>query len=213
VPAAPPVIGLFGTRSLALTSADQFRSLPPPVFGSSALLAALAEVKQLSDTRTSAQLVQAQFWAARVARYQNEIASELIVAHRSSERDAAHILALANMAAFDATIGCWDAKYYYWYIRPYQVEPAITLPIGRPNHPSYPSGHSCVTAAYSEVLGRAFPDARSSLEANVVAAGLSRMYGGLHYRFDITAGQLLGRQVAAYVLAHDVGKHEPIPLD
>ncbi len=213
VPAAPPVIGLFGTRPLALTSADQFRSLPPPAFGSLAFLADLAEVKHLSDTRTSAQLAQAQFWAPRVARYQNEIASELIVSHRRSERDAAHILALANMAAFDATIGCWDAKYYYWYIRPYQVDPGITLPIGRPNHPSYPSGHSCVTAAYSEVLGRAFPDARPSLQANVVAAGLSRMYGGLHYRFDITAGQLLGRQVAEYVLATDVTGQEPIPLD
>jgi hypothetical protein len=39
------------------------------------------------------------------------------------------------------------------------------------------------------------------------------MYGGLHYRFDITAGQLLGRQVAEYVLATDVKDHEPIPLD
>jgi membrane-associated phospholipid phosphatase len=208
-----PVLGLFGTRPLALKSADQFRPAAPPAFGSVAFLTDLAEIRLLSDTRTPAQLAQAQFWAARVARYQNEIAANLIVSHHRSERDAAHIFALANTAAFDATIGCWDAKFTYWYIRPSQADPLITLPIGLPNHPSFPSGHSCVTAAYSEVLGDAFPDERPSLAANVEAAGLSRMYAGLHYRFDIVAGQVLGRQVADYVLATDVTGHNPIPLD
>jgi hypothetical protein len=47
----------------------------------------------------------------------------------------------------------------------------------------------------------------------VVAAGLSRMYGGLHYRFDITAGQELGRRVGAWAIAHDVRGREPFPLD
>jgi hypothetical protein len=176
-------------------------------------LSALAEIRLLSDTRTPAQLAQAQLWPTRVARFQNEIAAELIVSHHRSERDAAHILALANTAGFDATIGCWDAKFTYWYIRPSQADPLITLPIGLPNHPSFPSGHSCVTAAYSEVLGQAFPDERPRLEANVEAAGLSRMYAGIHFRFDIVAGQLLGRQVAEYVLTTDVTGHEPIPLD
>ena len=37
--------------------------------------------------------------------------------------------------------------------------------------------------------------------------------GGLHYRFDLVAGQVLGRQVAEHVLATDVKGHEPIPLD
>jgi membrane-associated phospholipid phosphatase len=208
-----PVPALFGTRPLALTSADQFQPPPAPAFGSPDFLSALAEIRLLSDTRTPAQLAQAQLWAPRVARFQNEIASELIVSHHRSERDAAHILTLANTAAFDATIGCWDAKFTYWYIRPSQVDPLITLPIGLPNHPSYPSGHSCVTAAYSEILGQAFPHERPQLEANVEAAGLSRMYAGIHYRFDIAAGQLLGRQVADYVLKTDVTGHEPIPLD
>jgi membrane-associated phospholipid phosphatase len=208
-----PVPGLFGTRPLALTSAGQFLPPSPPAFGSTAFLTDLAEVRLLSDTRTPAQLAQAQFWAARVAGYQNGIAAEMIVSHRRSERDAAHILVLANMAAFDALIGCWDAKFTYWYIRPSQADPLITLPIGLPNHPSYPSGHSCATAAFSEILGKAFPDARPTFEANVEAAGLSRMYGGLHYRFDIVAGQTLGRKVADYVLSTDVTGHEPIPLD
>jgi len=47
----------------------------------------------------------------------------------------------------------------------------------------------------------------------VTRAGLSRMYGGLHYRFDIVAGQQLGRDVAEWAIAHDVVGHEPFPLD
>jgi PAP2 superfamily protein len=149
----------------------------------------------------------------KVARYQNEIATEMIVSHRRSERDAAHVLALANIAGFDALIGCWDAKLTYWYIRPWQVDASIRLPIGAPNHPSYPSGHSCVTAAYSEILGQTFPDERPGLEANVEAAGQSRINAGIHYRFDIVAGQVLGRRVAEHVLATDVRRHQQIPLD
>jgi membrane-associated phospholipid phosphatase len=37
----------------------------------------------------------------------------------------------------------------------------------------------------------------------VVQAGLSRMYGGIHYAFDIAAGQTLGRNVAAFTIAAD----------
>jgi hypothetical protein len=44
-------------------------------------------------------------------------------------------------------------------------------------------------------------------------AGMSRIYAGLHYRFDIEAGQELGRQVARYVLENGANRHTGIPLD
>src|SRR5205823_10368525 len=52
--APPPVIafGNLGARPFFLTSQDQLRSAPPPAFGSDAFNAALAEVRQISDTRT-----------------------------------------------------------------------------------------------------------------------------------------------------------------
>jgi hypothetical protein len=138
---------------------------------------------------------------------------DLIRTHHRTEREAAHILAYANMAAFDAMIACWDAKFAYWLVRPSGADPAITLPIGLPNHPSYTSGHSCNTASFTRVLGRAFPSERGQLDEMVVAAGLSRMYGGLHYRFDCEVGQALGRRVADHVIAADGGANQPIALD
>ena len=105
----------------------------------------------------------------------------------------------------DAMIGCWDAKYFYWTLRPTQADPGITLTFGLPNHPSYPSGHSCISSAAATVLAEVFPDRATELNALVTEAGLSRMYAGIHYRFDITAGQDLGQAVAHWAIAHADG--------
>jgi hypothetical protein len=43
-------------------------------------------------------------------------------------------------------------------------------------------------------------------------AGLSRLYGGIHYRFDKTAGEEIARNVAALALQLDVNGHEAFAL-
>jgi membrane-associated phospholipid phosphatase len=199
------VRGLSGTRPFFLTAANQLRPGPPPAFGSPAFLAALAEIRAISDTRTAEQLAIAQFYAWGTGPFTagnlNLIADGIIVDHHRTERDAARILASTNAAAFDAQIACFDAKFAYWFIRPSQADPAITLPIPLPNHPSYPSAHSCITTAFMTVLIDAFPSERPSLQEIITNAGLSRMYAGIHYRFDIEAGQAIGRGAAALALA------------
>jgi hypothetical protein len=104
------------------------------------------------------------------------------------------------MAAMDATIACYDAKFTYWLIRPYKADPAITTPIGRPNHPSYPSSHACNSGASAYVLGALFPADAERLAAMADEAGESRLYAGIHYRFDKDAGLRIGRQVADLAL-------------
>ena len=198
------VRSLHGVRPFFLTSASQLRPPPPPAFGSPEFLAALAEVRAISDTRTPEQLATAQFWNTSSAPFTagalNLIADDLIEQHHRTEREAARILAYANAAAFDAQIACFDAKFEYWFIRPSQADPAITLPIGLPNHPSYPSAHSCITSALMTVVADALPSERGRLEEIIATAGVSRMYGGIHYRFDVAAGQEIGRAAAALAL-------------
>jgi membrane-associated phospholipid phosphatase len=204
---------MYGARTFALESGDQFRPPPPPAFGSDAYNAALQEIRAISDGLTATQLAIAQFWAPKGPAYLNSVAAEMIVSHHNSEREAARVLALGNMAVFDVLNACFDAKFAYYLIRPSQADPQIHLPVGLPNHPSYPSGHSCVTSAYATVLASVFPDESDRLHAMVVEAGLSRMYGGLHYRFDCEVGQELGRNVAEYVMRVTAGGHTAIPLD
>jgi membrane-associated phospholipid phosphatase len=76
------------------------------------------------------------------------------------------------------------------------------LTFGLPNHPSYPSGHSCVSAAAATVLKELFPERGAEVDGWVEEAGLSRLYAGIHYRFDITAGADLGRAVAQWAIAN-----------
>jgi membrane-associated phospholipid phosphatase len=221
-----PVLGLYGWRTWAMTSDDQFRAPPPPAFGSPAFLAAFQEVRTMNaeiaaeiaaGNALPERLKIAQFWAANGALYLNQIATTLIVAHHKSELEAARILALANMAGYDVQDACFDSKLAYYYIRPSQYAAAqgvaFTLYVGMPNHPSYPSGHSCNTGAYATVLQDAFPEDAAYLQGLIEEAGVARMYGGLHYRFDLLAGREIGRQVANLVLQTAPKGHAPIPLD
>ncbi len=204
----PIVRGNLGARPFFLTSGDEFRPPPPPAFGSPTYLAALAEVRQISDTRTPEQLAIAQYWNTNQSgtsnAAMNNLAVELIRTHRLSDRESARVLFLVSAAEFDALIGCFDAKYHYWFIRPPQADPAITLPIGLPPHPSYPSAHSCVSGSATGVLAAIFPNERDRLEAVAIEASLSRLYAGIHYRFDFVAGLALGRAVAAKAMAADL---------
>jgi len=201
---------LPGVTPWFLTSANQFRPGPPPAFGSAPFTTALNEIRQISDARTAEQVGIAAFWALSTgtpttAGFWIQVGTDGINAHGLSEREATHLYALLSATMFDAQIGCWDAKETYWLIRPWQAEPLITVvaAVGKPNHPAYPSGHSCLSASGAEVLSTFFPEQRAQLDAMVTEAGLSRMYGGIHYRFDIDAGQALGRNVARFTIAAD----------
>ena len=130
----------------------------------------------------------------------NGIVADLIEKYHRSELEAARVLAYANAAAFDAIIACFDTKFAYWFIRPTQADPTIPLATGLPNHPSYPSAHSCETGAFHGVLADAFPAERAMLDAVAQEASMSRVYGGIHYRFDGEAGLALGRAAAALAL-------------
>jgi membrane-associated phospholipid phosphatase len=207
-PPRPPQLPLLGQmRPFLLEAGDQFRPGPPPAFGSPAFLAALAEVRQLSDNRTTDQLRIAEFWAlttgSLTAGFWNEQASDRIARYHLNEQRAARVYALVHLAAMDATIACYDAKYTYWLIRPYKADAAITTPIGRPNHPSYPSSHACSSAASASVLAALFPADAARLLAMADEAGESRLYAGIHYRFDKDAGLRIGQQVAAVAIRRD----------
>ena len=113
---------------------------------------------------------------------------------------AARILALMHMVAVDAFIACHDAKYTYWVPRPTQVDPGIRLAIGIPNHPSYPSNHACISGSIGLVLDGYFPDQGGRYFAMGRQAGESRVYAGIHYRFDLDAGFGIARKLSAKAL-------------
>jgi len=203
----PPEGPLWGkVTPWLMKSAADHRAPPPPPFDSGVFRAALAEVRRLSDTRTREQERTAALWADGVGSYTppgrwNKIACDIILKHRMNELRAARVLALLNAAVMDAGIACWETKYHYLLIRPSQVDPSITTPVGLPNFPSYTSAHAAFSGAASALLGGLFPGEAASLTASAEEAAFSRVLGGIHYRFDGDAGLAQGRGVAQLALA------------
>jgi membrane-associated phospholipid phosphatase len=215
-PAANPLRPRWGeVRPWYMSSGEQFRPGPPPAFGSDAFTAALAEVRAISDNRSPKQLAIAQFWAdgagsATPPGHWNQIAADLIERHHFDEHRAAMTLALMNTAVMDAGISCWDAKFHYWFIRPPQADPKITTPVGLPNFPSYTSGHATFSGAASEVLAAVFPGQRREIRSMAEEAAMSRLYAGIHYRFDNEVGLRVGRAIGALAIRRWIEGSEPL---
>ncbi|HZJ01384.1 MAG TPA: vanadium-dependent haloperoxidase, partial [Gemmatimonadaceae bacterium] len=203
-PGLPPIgINLATARGWLLDSASEFRPAPPPAFGSPAWNAALAEVQRVAKERTREQTAVAQKWnSGDPWTVWNEKASDAIRRHRMPELDAARVLAVLNVAATDAIIACFEAKYHYWSIRPSQADTALALAdsIQLPNFPSFPSGHACSAGAFERVLVHFFPAERAQFTATAEEQAMSRLYGGIHYRFDNDGGLALGRLVAQHAI-------------
>jgi membrane-associated phospholipid phosphatase len=215
IPNGAPVRGFLGARTFYISSTDELPLPPPPAFGSARFNADLAEVRHISDTRTAEQVAIAVFWHVNQSPTSNAawnaLARELIVKYRKSDAEAARILFLAYSASWDGIACSFGGKYTYWVIRPSQADSAITLPISLPNHPSYPSNHATVDGALAGILEAAFPAERKRLDEIAEEAAVSRLYGGIHYRFDMEAGLALGRAAAAKALAADLATVAPLP--
>ena len=96
-------------------------------------------------------------------------------------------------------------------------QPLLDQTIGTPPHPEYPSGHSTVSGAAAFVLARVFgndtpftvtsevrPGTRSfpSFSAGLAEINDARVFGGIHFRTSCVLGNVLGAEVASYVLRH-----------
>lgn len=131
--------------------------------------------------------------------------------------------AVTATAIFDGFISCWDEKYRSRMVRPVTVireniDPNWNALLQTPPFPEYTSGHSVITAAAATVLENIFGANISfldtteliylgmqrsflSIKAAADEAGISRLYGGIHYRAAIEEGKKQGQQVGQLVNA------------
>ena len=195
--------------------------------------AAAMEVHDAVANLTDEQRLIARFWSDDPMLSPTPPGHWIAIALAIADRDAlpvdrtAAILATLGVAMADAFIGCWAAKVEYNLLRPITyirrvIDPLWEPILNTPPFPEYPSGHSTQSGAAATVLTAAFGQdfafddathedegmpARSypSFDAAAEEAGISRLYGGIHYRFGITAGLDQGRCIGAYAAALKTG--------
>jgi len=231
--AAPSVPWLAKLRPFALDSPSQFRPDGPPSLSSSDWSAEFNEVKLLgsatSKVRSPQQTQLARFYGEHAAMQNNRELRDFATLRGMTLADNARFFATVAVSEADAMIACWDAKYAFKFWRPVTAihaggtdgnsrtasDAEWTPLLPTPNHPEYPSGHSCATAALAESLRSFFgtkdvPVTLSSTftgTAHVVSrtdrivdeVTAARIYAGFHYRSAVADGAIIGRQVASWV--------------
>jgi PAP2 superfamily len=133
------------------------------------------------------------------------------------------VLARLGIAEADSFIGCWNIKFQYDLLRPVTyirrtMDPKWESLLNTPPFPEYPSGHSTQSGAAAAVLTQMFgenfafkdttheregiaPRAFTSFWAAAEEAGISRLYGGIHFRAAIERGLEQGRCIGAFTNA------------
>jgi PAP2 superfamily len=126
-----------------------------------------------------------------------------------------------NCSITDAFISCWKTKYETNLIRPESyinqyIDPEWVPLIQTPPFPEHSSGHSTISAAAATALTLEFGDnvpftdstevefgiePRTFKSFNEAAdeVGMSRLFGGIHYRTGNVAGLKNGREIGKYV--------------
>jgi len=237
VPTALPVVPAWGAvKPFAIKTGDQFRPAAPYELGSAAWAADYNEVKRLGaktgSTRTAAQTEIARFWEFTGPSTYLPVARQVIAAKKLDQLESARVYALVTMAACDALVAVFDAKYTFMFWRPVTAirngdqdgneatdrdaawEPLIATPM----HPEYPCAHCISQTAVASVLSTLYGDTVAFALTSPTAAGVTRryarlsdyaaevlnarIYDGVHYRQSGEVGAAMGRAIAAHIVEH-----------
>jgi hypothetical protein len=220
IAATPPVdTKLPLVRPFTYNSPADYRPGGPLELSSKQYARDVAEVQAVgrvnSTIRTAAQTETVRFFTDQTFVQYSRALRGLVNAQGLDLRESARLLGYVHVSAGDTMIACWEAKYHYYFWRPNHAiqradtdgNPATTpepgwLPLITGNHPEYPSGHACFTAAVTESLRNYFRTKHVPLEISSTVVGTTRTYGnleelvtdvenarvwgGLHYRTTMT---------------------------
>ncbi len=218
-------------RPFALATWDECPAPPAPVYSPKPGTPLYEEAKHVWDVGkalTPEQRTIALYWAdnggesGTPAGHWLSIGSQMVAEQHLTAEQAAWMMAETGASLADAFVSAWGYKFKLNVIRPRTFiratmdstwEPAIPTP----PFPEYLSGHSTVSAAaagsLTDLLGAVpFEDSTSislghavrkfsSFRAAADEAGMSRIYGGIHYPSANVEGANLGRCIAGKVHA------------
>ncbi len=188
----------LSARFLSAAELDASRILPPPpMAGSPAANAELAEVRAMIAARTPETLAH--------ARRDDEVKdASIFVQSMGPGFDLKALPATAKLMAevrVEEKVAADAAKAVFRRPRPWLVDDKLDS-CSREDAPltSYPSGHATMGFAMAVVLADLAPGHAPALLARAKDYAESRIVCGMHFRSDIEAGQVLGTSVALELL-------------
>ncbi len=189
---------------------DALQPPPPPAYGSTQWVSDMRDVMDARARLNEAQKAAAERWNLDAGSITppgvwNAVVLEYLARNPLPLRAHHELLARLNMAMHDALVAAWRVKVQYWTERPVSAiqrewQPDFQPWVVTPPFPGYVSGHATVSGAASVVLSHFLPEASSRWQALASEAAMSRLWGGIHPRFDNDAGLELGRRVGARCL-------------
>lgn len=206
---------------------DQALDLEFSTDPSSSFYAQALEVKTTGENLTPAQEDIINFWVdtpgitGTPAGHWMQIMGQLVPQLGLNMDRAGEGFAMVGIAVGDAFISGWNTKYIVMLLRPetyihQYIDPNWQPYVQTPPFPEFVSGHSIVSQTAASVLTSVFGTVAfqddserfrnlprrsfTSFQAAASEAGISRLYGGIHYRTGIEKGLDQGRCVAANIL-------------
>lgn len=159
----------------------------------------------------------------------NQIAEQVALSEGNTLADNARLFGSLNVALADAAIVAWDAKYFYDLWRPVTAihhadndgnalttgDPTWDPLLNTPPFSEYVSGHSTFSGAADAILTSFFGNNISFVDTGDPSvgitrsfdnftqaadeAGMSRIYGGIHFQSANEDGLAAGRALGEYV--------------
>lgn len=233
-PTTPVDVKLGRVRPFTYASPSDYRPGDPLKLSSGRYAHDVAELQAVgrvdSAIRTADQTETVRFFTDQTFVQYSRALRGLVNTIGLDLRESARLLAYVHVSTADTMIACWEAKYYYYFWRPnHAIQRADTdgnpatspdptwLPLVTGNHPEYPSGHACFTAAVTASLRNYFGTKHVPIAISSTAVGTTRIYqslddlvsdvedarvwGGLHYRTTMTQSAKHFTQIA-----RDIGR-------
>jgi hypothetical protein len=199
VPTEFPVMSSWGgVRPFALKTGSQFRPAAPYALTSMQWAKDYAEVKKMGaktgSARTAEQTEIARFWELVGPATYNPVARQLSAAKGLDLIENARLFALFSIAAADAGVAIFEAKYKYNFWRPVTAirngdldgnnaterDPSWEPFIRTPMHPEYPCAHCTFQSTAASVLEAFFGSNAATFRlTSSTAPGVTRNFNNL----------------------------------
>ncbi len=190
----------------ALCDRDTFKISPPPSEKSPEWENQLQGIRKAQKNMTEKQKARVFFWAGMAGPNTGDwrtLVNAFLFEEDPPFGKLLLVRSLLMMALYDTTIAYCDEKYKYFVMRPKVRDPSLKTLIEAPSHPSYPSGHSSLGGASATIMSYYFPEKTKEWRNIAEEAGMSRIWGGIHYPIDHLEGLKLGRNIAEALLEEE----------